>query len=67
LNHKNYVTKIAETMIFDKSGGCTGAGLRYIHIQNQKRSRSGIGTAATDLASVAGASPRNFRLAGSTV
>jgi len=65
LNHKNYVTKIAETMIFDKSGGCTGAGLSHIHIQ--KRSRSGSGTAATDLASVAGASPRNFRLAGSTV
>ena len=65
MNHKNYATKIAETMIFDKSGGCTGAGLRYIHIQ--KRSRSGSGTATTDLASDAGASPRNFRLAGSTV
>jgi hypothetical protein len=26
LNHKNYVTKIAETMIFDKSGG---AQMRY--------------------------------------
>jgi hypothetical protein len=65
LNHKNYATKIAKTTIFDKSEGCTGAGLSHIHIQ--KRSRNGIRTAATDLASVAGASPRNFRLAGSTV
>ena len=65
MNHKNYVTKIAETMIFDKSGGCTGAGLSHIHIQ--KRSRNGIRTAATDRASVVGASPRNFRFAGSTV
>jgi hypothetical protein len=64
LNHKNYVTKIAETMIFDKSGGCTDAVHRHIHLQSN---RSSIGTTATDLASDAGASPRNFRLAGSTV
>jgi hypothetical protein len=64
LNHKNYATKIAETMIFDKSGGCTGAGLSHIHIQG---SHSDLETAATDRASDARASPRNFRLAGSTV
>jgi hypothetical protein len=65
LFRKNYAPKIAKATTFDKTERRAGAGLRYIHIQ--KRSRSGIGTAATDLASVAGASPRNFRLAGSTV
>jgi len=39
LNHKNYATKIAETMIFDKSGGCTGAGLRYIHNSEEESQR----------------------------
>jgi hypothetical protein len=65
LFRKNYAPKIAKTATFDGTERRAGAGLSHIHIQ--KRSRDGIWTAATDRASDAGASPRNFRLAGSTV
>jgi len=64
LFRKNYAPKIAKVTTFDKTERRAGAGPSHIHLQS---SRNGIRTAATDRASVVGASPRNFRLAGSTV
>jgi hypothetical protein len=61
---KSFAPKIAKTTIFDKSGG---AQVRDIVTFTFKVVAAASGTVTMDLASVAGASPRNFRLAGSTV
>jgi hypothetical protein len=62
---KNFAPKIAKTTIFDKSGG--GAQVRDIVTLTFRGVAAASGTVTMDLTSVAGASPRNFRLAGSTV
>jgi hypothetical protein len=63
---KNFAPTIAKTTIFDKSRE-GGAQVRDIVTLTFRGVAAASGTVTMDLTSVAGASPRNFRLAGSTV
>jgi len=64
LNHKNYATKLLKPQLSTRA---RGARVRDSVTFTFRGVAAASGTAATDLASDAGASPRNFRLAGSTV